>query len=454
MKMFRVILFFAIMAIVLACGKDDMDNDGRVELFSILANGSALTDGATDLPTDLTITITFSASLNKADFEDALSIRSSASDPSFNISYTNNSSRVILEMDLENDTEYNLEIAGTSIGIQGQRLKDPVSITFFTRENEVITSMPPCTNANDCKRSVMLEGSNGLGAFEFFANYPVYEDNARWEDLTQAVIVVHGLSINPDVYYGYLSNTLEALNLSESTVLVAPFFRTETTGDQADFYWSSSGWREGRESRNPNKISSFEALDAIIEQLADTAHFPVLDQIIVTGQSSGGLFTHTYAAANISETALDGIDFNYLVSESQYFYYPDGQRINENDNELYTPSGCTGYDIWPLGYEVVPPYVAMTEKQQLDEQFVSRNITYVLGNGSGTDNSLNTTDCSATLLGSSRYQRGENMHRYMELKYPGQHNHSKLIVPGVTHNGLAIYQSTEFRTLLTELLQQ
>jgi hypothetical protein len=193
-------------------------------------------------------------------------------------------------------------------------------------------------------------------------------------------------------------------------------------------------------------------IDLLIDQLADEEHFPILDHIIITGQSSGGRFTHLYAPANTSENTHTDIRFDYVVSESQYFYYPDGQRINENISLLFTPVDCAGYTVWPLGFNFVPPYVSAITESTFNDQFVSRSIHYLLGNGTGSDGSLNTTDCSAILLGSSRYQRGENMFRYVELRYPGIHNHTRTVAQGITHNGSAIYQSPEFRQLLQDLM--
>lgn len=446
------IFMLAIVLVFVGCGKDDVDMPAELSLLGVSANGASLRNGDVDLPTELSISLTFSASLDQVAFQDALEIRDTDGRVEPVVSFANGSSKAILDMVLEPEKEYHLTVMMGELGANGQRLKTPVDILFTTGKEGPITSMPPCVNAGDCVRSVSLQGTDGAGTFDFYSNYPVYEENARWEDLTQAVIVVHGISINPDDYYGYMTNTLEALSLSESTVLIAPFFRTSTSGAD-DFYWSDTGWREGKESRGMNRISSFQVLDELISRLADTSHFPVLDQIIITGQSSGGLFTHLFAPANRSEGRYPGIRFDYLVSESQYFYYPDGQRIDESTGELYTPGGCTGYDLWPLGFEVQPAYVTATGKAAFDDQFVKRGITYILGNGSGTDNSLNTTDCAATLLGPSRYLRGEAMFRYMELRYPGQHHHKKVIVPGVMHDGRAVYQSATFRTFLLELLQ-
>ena len=118
---------------------------------------------------------------------------------------------------------------------------------------------------------------------------------------------------------------------------------------------------------------------------------------------------------------------------------------------MYVPTNCNGLEFWPFGYEVVPDYVNVLDKATFNDRFVSRSITYLLGNGSGNDSSFNTSDCEAVLSGSSRYQRGENMYLYMDLKYPNN-NHKKTVAQGIAHNGSAIYTSPEFKSLLTQLL--
>mgnify|MGYP006280883219 FL=1 len=177
-----------------------------------------------------------------------------------------------------------------------------------------------------------------------------------------------------------------------------------------------------------------------------------MENIIIVGQSSGGLFVHTYAAATDIEQKHPDLQFRFVVGESQYFYYPDDRRVNESSNTLFTPSTCTGHNIWPLGYRTAPPYVSNTDLQTLNAQFLERELIYLLGNGTGSDGALNTNECRATLLGSSRYQRGENMMTYLNLAYPG-HSHRKVIAADITHDGSRIYQSQAFRMLLNDLLE-
>ena len=391
----------------------------------------------------------FSRSVDANAFEQALKINPSSESTIGSIEYLNNSSAIEVMLNLDYDTTYEVMLDG-AIGVNGAVLTTPINFSFKTQIDNTIYERPPCLNTGNCKQSVLVSNSTGQGNFDFYANYPIYEPNAKWINLEKAVIVVHGASINPDDYYGYLTTTLQALNISNKTILIAPDFKQNAVASN-DLYWSSLGYRDGKPSNSTAKISSFEVLDKLINRLADKNFFPVLNEIIITGQSSGGRFLHTYAAGNRSESAHPDIHFEYIVSESQYFYYPTNERIDEQTNSLYVPSNCNGLQIWPFGYETAPDYVGILDKATFDERFVNRSVTYLLGNGSGTDNELNTTACEAVLSGSSRYKRGENMYLFMDLKYPG-HKHKKTIAQGITHNGSAIYTSNEFKSLLTQLL--
>ena len=298
----------------------------------------------------------------------------------------------------------------------------------------------------------MHYGQNPGGSLPFYASFPIFEDNAEWLDLTAAIIVVHGANRDADNYFSYLSTTLQQENLSDKVALIAPSFQNDAEAEGDEFYWTNTGWRSGNNSLDANDVSSFELVDAIIDRLADKSHFPVLEKVVITGHSSGALFAHLYGAANKAENRHPDLQFEYISGNNQYFYYPGDERINESSNELFFPSGCTGYNFYPLGYNVVPDYVAGTLEMEFNDQFVHRSITYLLGNGNTPDPALNTTDCSATLLGSSRYKRGENMYQYMELKYPSEHNHSRVLVEGIGHDGKGMYQSPEFRTYIRQIL--
>ena len=441
-------LLLAIILLAYSCKDESVAP--ALKLFSISLNGANLVDGMDNVPTVSSLGIVFSAAIDPAQFEKEFSISPSPASMMFN--YANQSSKVTVGLVLELNTTYQVFLGQGAIGQNGGELDSPLSRSFTSLENEIIYSLPPCTSAsNDCLQTISI-GADGTGDLDFYSSFPIYEELAEWQELEAALLVVHGANRDADNYFNFLMATLQAANLEDKVVLIAPFFKNNQEASGNDAYWTNTGWREGNNSLDPASASSFEVMDRVLEQLADKAHFPVLKKILITGHSSGGLFTHLYAAANKQDGHYPHLAFEYIPANSQYYYYPDGQRIDENTNQLYTPSGCTGYAIYPIGFNILPPYLSETSEGAFNGQFTSRSITYLLGNGTGPDPTLNTSDCYATLLGSTRYRRGENMFRYMELAFPGGHNHQKTIVAGIGHDGQSMYQSTEFRSLLLQLL--
>lgn len=449
------IVFFLVISslFLLSCGKEEPDTAASIEVLSSSLNGSQLSLPLVDIPREANAEFVFSTAIDPTSFRSALSITGGNNPVDFSLAFSNANTKVTVSMVLAFSTTYNLVIAGNSkVGAKGEILRNSINFSFTTAEDEIIRSMNPCLTVGDCLSSVELTGSRGEGTFEFYANYPIYEEKAEWENLTHALIVVHGASHDPQNYYGYLSNTFENQGISESTILIAPFFRSTATGNSNDFFWANTAWRRGSESSNANKISSFEVVDKLIEQLSDKSRFPVLEKIIITGHSSGAAFTHVYAGASKAHARFPEIDFEYVVANSQFFYYPSEQRVNEATNQLYVPGGCPAYMVWPLGYNAIPPYLAGVSAATYNAQFVSRKISYLIGNGNQADPTLNTTDCENTLQGSSRFKRGDNMFRYMELAFQGTHQHKRYIVNGIGHDGQGMYQSNEFKDLLQQLI--
>lgn len=438
---------------VLACSKVNSDIAPIIDVLSSTINGFTATNNNLEVQRDAEIIFVFSSAIDPVSFQSAFAIKGGDETLAYTFSYANAASKVSIMTTLAYDTDYEVIVEVKPIGANGEKLATALSFSFKTAADGIIRSTDPCTNVGDCLRSVSLEGSQGQGKFEFYSNYLIYEEEAEWENLTHAVIVIHGASHNPDDYFNWMTNTFESENISANTILIAPNFKSTAASSPEDFYWPNTNWRRGRPSANSNQLSSFDAIDSLINQLANKNRFPVLKKIIITGHSSGAAFTHVYAGANKSEALHSSIEFEYVVANSQFFYYPNDKRIDESNNQLYTPSGCSASTIWPLGYNATPSYLTQTSLTTFNSQFTSRNITYLLGNGNQADPTFNSSNCENTLQGSSRYNRGENMFRFMELTYPGGHNHKKAIVNGIGHDGQGMYQSNEFKALLSTLLQ-
>jgi len=446
----KTILIVGILFTTLSCSEDE-GVAPAIDILSSTINGSSINNSNQEIPIATTIEFVFSTALIPNSFEAAFSISGVSGNVDYDLTYSNATTKVTATLLLDYNTTYTVNLDAIAIGAKGEKLNQSLSFSFKTALDDVIRSQAPCTS--ECLETVSLSIEGTSGSFDYYSSYPIYEENASWENLTTALIVVHGVNRNADDYFSFMSSTITQENLGNEIVLISPFFKnsSEATGD--DFYWSSVNWREGDQSINSAKISSYAVIDSIIDRLSDKEHFPVLDKIIITGHSAGALFTHAYAASNISESNHTDIGFEYIVANSQYFYYPDGQRIDEASNQLFTPSNCASYQIWPLGFNSAPSYLSSTTQDMLNTQFTDRSVGYLLGNGNQSDPTLNTSSCQNILQGSTRYQRGENMFRYMELVYPSSHNHYKTIVNGVGHDGSGMYKSFEFKTLIKSLLK-
>ncbi|MCB9080293.1 MAG: Ig-like domain-containing protein [Lewinellaceae bacterium] len=438
-----------------ACGKEEMEVT-PISLLSLSANGLTLTDGATNVPTTASLELTFSGALAADKFAAAVSLNSPTGKVPVQLSYTNASSKAIINAGtLAFGTRYTLQVPATVIGQRGETLDRAIAITFTTQEEGPVTEMAPCVSASaDCLQTLSLAGNNGTTAtFDYYSSYPIFLEKARWEKLRSAVVVVHGQNRDAPEYFSYMMATLRQEKLENNTILIAPFFKSSAEAKANDLQWSTSGWREGQGAATTNApISSFTVIDRLIAQLANKDRFPVLEKIIITGHSSGALFTQLYAAANRAENSYPGISFSYVVANSQYFYYPLDLRYNEGSGQFFTPTNCPAFNRWPLGYTAPPAYLQGTQKADVDRQLTQRDVIYLLGNGGGADGTLNTTDCEATLLGSTRFKRGSNMFLFLETNYAATHKSRKVIVNGIGHDGQGMYQSPEFRTLLKGLM--
>lgn len=449
----RLVLFSMIIIYLGSCDSSSVEPDS-ISIISTTINGSDLSGGPENVPLEAEITLVFSAALDPANLEKELIFQTVSDDAvDYDIAYSNAQSKITLSASLEYSTDYEVRINNQAIGKNGERLNTPYTASFKTIEDGTIYYKDPCTAIGDCLETKTLYIDNQPGNIDYYSSYPIYTENAVWEKLKYSIIVIHGQNRDADSYYSYLTSTLSSIGKQDSTVLLSPLFR-ESAEEPNDFYWSSTnGWREGQNSSSEIKMSSFAVVDSLIAQLNDKTKFPVLKKIIVTGHSSGGLFTHLYATSNTSESLYPDINFEFVIANSQYFYYPVDQRFDENTESFYEPSGCAGYNFWPLGFINAPSYIQPLTNNEFNTRFINRKIIYLLGNGSGSDGSLNTASCDATLLGSSRYLRGENIFRVMNTFYAGEHAHERVIVNGVGHDGENMYKSSEFRTLITDNLE-
>jgi hypothetical protein len=221
------------------------------------------------------------------------------------------------------------------------------------------------------------------------------------------VIVVHGALRDADSYLGHA--TVAAALAGSPALIVAPQFLADVDasgGIPAEaLYWGIEGWKGGRPALGPAPVSSFAAMDGLLEQLTGPdvlvpgRHLAV----VIAGNSAGGQFVNRYAAVGRGPDALAerGIAVRFIIANpSTYLYFAPERPVAVPDD---------GYvNRWRYGFGAPPPYVQGGPDQSL-RRYLSRDVAIVLGR-QDSDGAALLLEVSppAMAQGANRFERGVN----------------------------------------------
>src|SRR5260370_6908619 len=218
--------------------------------------------------------------------------------------------------------------------------------------------------------------------------YRTYDLEAKNEQITRALIVVHGQGRDADNYFrtalaaGFLANAFD------DTIIIAPRFASNDGRGCRDTFaadeisWSCSGdcSRSGGVATSNNKLTSYDFMDEILRKLSRKETFPNLKGIVLTGHSAGGQYVTRYEMANLVHDKL-GTPITYVVANPSSYAYLDPDRPTATNNEMRAfgdARNCTTYDNWPYGLKSRSVYTAKLTDDQLKQQLAARPTTYLL----------------------------------------------------------------------------
>ncbi|MGA2268363.1 MAG: alpha/beta fold hydrolase [Bryobacteraceae bacterium] len=318
----------------------------------------------------------------------------------------------------------------------------------------------PCTTATpNCTEWVTLAGGPSRSLI-----YRTYSLDAKNEQITRALIVVHGQGRDADNYFRTSLAATFLAGALEDTVVIAPRFtsndgrgcRDTLAPDEVSWSCSGDSWRSGGVATNNPKLASYDFADAILRKLVRKEIFPNLKVIVVAGHSAGGQFVTRYEMANQVHDTL-GVPVTYVVANpSSYAYLDPARPAPAGASEAPAPApaagtpaaasefrnfsdarNCTTYDRWPYGLQDRTGYAAKLTDDQLKKQLAARPVTYLLGEIDilplgGFDGS-----CPAMAQGPTRLARGQAFGRYVNQKYGAHHN--TVVVPLCGHNARCMF---------------
>ncbi len=268
--------------------------------------------------------------------------------------------------------------------------------------------------------------------------------------VTRALIIVHGRLRNAQTYLQSGIDAAKHAGVGGNTLVIAPQFLNQSDvkrnqlGDQV-LQWKGNDWMAGDPSTGPGHISSYAALDQIIKHLGNRTLFPALKEIVIAGHSGGGQVVQRFALTGHDHPLLqtEGISLRYVVANPSSYAYFSPQRPVPFD-----AASCPGFNDWKYGMQNLPNYVGHQGAQQLEQVYVSRDITYLLGQ-QDTDPNHPALDksCEAETQGAYRLIRGHNYVDYLKQRHP-QLGHRLVEVPGVGHDGDKMFTSPQGQKVL------
>ncbi len=296
----------------------------------------------------------------------------------------------------------------------------------------------PCTSPFDqCTERVAI----GDGAY-----LPVYRTHPLEKGDTaviRAMVVIHGTNRNADDYFETMIAAVREVDGIARTVVVAPRFQTESDHPALDEpYWTSGGWKRGDLSRSPYTpdVSSYAALDRVLEILTDRSRFPRVATVVVTGHSAGGQVTHRYAAGSrVEDDPATTVPIRYVVANPSTYLYLRPERASADTFAIPNTVACPDYDDWHYGLRELNAYMSARDTARTRDRLAGRDVIILIGDAD-TGSSLLDQSCGANLQGPNRFQRGRTLVRFMGAFFPG-HGHRERIVPGVGHSSRGMYTS-------------
>ena len=318
-----------------------------------------------------------------------------------------------------------------------------VSITSNARTPES-TNQPVDEVARNALRVTTSAGAGVL---------PVYvskEVSKAQPQVNRVIVIFHGVKRNAVGYFRSANEAVDSAGKSgKGTIVIAPQFLIDE--DAAAFNlnstilrWHHTAWESGGDASGPAPISSFDALDAILAELADRSRFPDLQQVVLAGHSAGGQVVQRYAVMGRGEAALVklGIHVRYVVANpSSYVYFSQDRPVNATTFTRYEGS-CKTFNRWKYGTENPPPYVGQRSFADMEDNYIRRDVIYLLGT-SDTDPHHPELDisCEGEAEGPNRFARGMAYFSYLKARHPDNFAQHLWEVPHVGHDEREMFHS-------------
>lgn len=248
-------------------------------------------------------------------------------------------------------------------------------------------------------------------------------------------------------------NTVGATN--DSFLIVAPAMlnQFDIAGGAVrpgELTFHGSGWQRGAPSRTPvmkHSITSYAAVDQLIDQLFNKDTYPNLNQVVVAGHSMGGQAAQRYALMKKTKAYDNNVRF-WIGNPGSWAWLIDSRPyMNVNDS----CQANNEWDTWPYGLNgnqsKLTPYArrdVIANKTYVIDRFLNRHVSYALAL---LDIGAGDTHCEARWQGGNHLDRGSQFVMqygntsafYLNGAFPPKHTLD--YIANVSHQDYAMYST-------------
>lgn len=241
------------------------------------------------------------------------------------------------------------------------------------------------------------------------------------DEAKHAYIVLHGKLRDGEKYFDTMNDILQNARddnypgADDEAVIVAPQFFSKklNSGQYTDtmMAWDDvNAWQAGASAIHPSDttLTSFDALDALVEEFQDQDKYPNMANITVLGHGGGGQLNVRYAMI-ARKPIKDHVHIRYIhgdASTAAYFTRNRPQHV-EGGEDLPKRDDCEYYNTWRYGFdEFTGTADGLKTPKEYFQQYISRDVVSIVGYDDTA--AAGDTLCAARMQGGTK-RRDRNL---------------------------------------------
>jgi hypothetical protein len=375
-------------------------------------------------------------------------------------------------VDSVDETIYRLSpVDGSVLGVYPSPLSNPRGLTYhqgaFLLTDVVVDQIARFQLTNAYSTAYVPESRYAVPGtslrIPYLSSHPINQTNAG---IRRVLVMQHGTEDNAVDYFAQARAAAKLAGEQEATLIVSlqlldvgklksapPADLLYWTGGR---FWGGSSANASAPYPRSERVSSFEVLDRILQELTSTAQrFSNLKEIVISGHSGGGQFVNRYAATSQLESTSGlkqrGITMRYVVMNAGTYVYFDAQRFDPATLDLTAgvvtfvtpPSPASGYNDYGYGLDNLYSYPAQAGRSGILSQYPPRQVAYLNGEADTGSDYLDTSP-EAMYQGANRYERGRIYQEHLRQHFGANQlpAHTFATVAGVGHDAFPMMSSS------------